>query len=54
MGKLGHWEWNDITGQLCSCSEQYASIFDMTAAQMLTLSRPFEDEINEMHITYRT
>jgi diguanylate cyclase (GGDEF)-like protein/PAS domain S-box-containing protein len=35
IGKLGHWEWDEIAGQYITCSEQYAKILDMTVAQLI-------------------
>ncbi|MFT5504408.1 MAG: diguanylate cyclase (GGDEF)-like protein/PAS domain S-box-containing protein, partial [Gammaproteobacteria bacterium] len=34
IGKLGHWEWDQVTGRHISFSEQYANLFSMTAKQM--------------------
>jgi PAS domain S-box-containing protein len=35
FGNLGHWEWDEISSRYITCSEQFASIFDMTVAQVL-------------------
>jgi PAS domain-containing protein len=35
IGKLGHWEWDEIEGEYISCSEQYAKILDMTVVQLM-------------------
>jgi diguanylate cyclase (GGDEF)-like protein/PAS domain S-box-containing protein len=35
IGKLGHWEWDEIANRYIACSEQYAKLHDMTVAQMI-------------------
>jgi diguanylate cyclase (GGDEF)-like protein/PAS domain S-box-containing protein len=35
IAKLGYWEWDEIASRYISCSEQYASIHDMTVEQMI-------------------
>ena len=38
MGKLGHWEWDEMQDKIVACSEQYANIFAMTVEQVLASS----------------
>jgi len=47
MGKLGHWEWNVLTDQLITCSDQYAKIFDMTIEDVMNSPQSFAAEVNE-------
>ena len=35
FGKVGYWVWCEITNQFINCSEQYATIMDMTVEQIL-------------------
>jgi PAS domain S-box-containing protein len=35
FGKVGYWVWSEIADQFITCSEQYATIMDMTVEQML-------------------
>ncbi len=47
LGKLGHWEWDEIAGRYITCSEQYASIFGMTAEQLIGKVESLEEDHQE-------
>ena len=49
MGKLGHWEWDEITIALSSCSEQYARIFEMSIDEILAVSTNMKDDLQIIH-----
>jgi PAS domain S-box-containing protein len=49
MGKLGHWEWDELTDRFIACSEQYANIFDMTIEQMLKNVTNYKDDTELIH-----
>jgi PAS domain S-box-containing protein len=35
FSKVGHFEWDEIAGRYITCSEQFASFFDLTVEQVL-------------------
>jgi PAS domain S-box-containing protein len=44
LGKLGHWEWDEIAGRYITCSEQYASMFGMTVKQVIESIKNLEED----------
>jgi len=49
LGKMGHWEWDEVKDRMITCSEQYAKIFEMSVEQMLEKAINIESEINLIH-----
>ena len=49
IAHLGHWEWDDIAWKLLSCSEEYARIFEMSVAEMLSVESGFEAGLKLVH-----
>jgi diguanylate cyclase (GGDEF)-like protein/PAS domain S-box-containing protein len=47
LGKLGHWEWDEIASRYIFCSEQYASIFGMTVEQLVEKVKSLEEDHQE-------
>lgn len=43
IGKLGHWEWDEIASRYTTCSKQFANVFDMTVEQMVERVTNFEE-----------
>ena len=49
IGKMGHWEWDEVSDRMISCSEQYAKILDGTVEQILEKSVGIENEMQLIH-----
>ncbi len=49
LGKLGHWEWDEIEQRLAVCSEEYARIYDMSVDELLSKAGTHEDDLNYFH-----
>ncbi len=45
VGKLGHWDWDEIKQRFIFCSIQYAKIFDMSVEQMVETVISFTNDI---------
>lgn len=44
LGKLGHWEWDEVASRYITCSEQYASLFDLTVEQVIENITSIEED----------
>jgi len=49
MGKMGHWEWDQINYQMTSCSPQFAKIYEMSANESVEFFSNYEAEISVVH-----
>ncbi len=49
MARLGHWEWDDTTGKLLWCSQEYARIYEMSVDEMLSSESSFEESLKYVH-----
>ena len=49
LGKLGHWEWNEIEQRMLACSEEYARIYDMSVEEVMRDAGTFEDDVQFIH-----
>jgi diguanylate cyclase (GGDEF)-like protein/PAS domain S-box-containing protein len=49
IGKMGHWEWDEIADRMITCSEQFAKIFEMSVDQMLEQAKGIENKIDLLH-----
>ena len=49
MGKLRHWEWDEIEHRLISCSNEYARIFGMSVEEVLEEIGTSEDDLRFIH-----
>ena len=46
---IGHYEWNRVEGRLESCSEEYASIFNMSVDEIMAAQDSLESTILQIH-----
>ena len=44
LGKLGHWEWDEIASRYITCSEQYASLFGQSVDHVLKKITSIEED----------
>ena len=49
IGKMGHWEWDELADRMLTCSEQYAKIFGVTVEHMLNTAVSVQKEIIAVH-----
>lgn len=49
LGRLGHWEWDEVEDRMAFCSQQYADIFGMTVEELLASIENHEDELRNIH-----
>ncbi|MFT5133745.1 MAG: PAS domain S-box-containing protein [Gammaproteobacteria bacterium] len=49
MGKLGHWVWDEESGRMTSCSEEYANIFGESVSETLEECTSIESSIKVVH-----
>jgi diguanylate cyclase (GGDEF)-like protein/PAS domain S-box-containing protein len=47
LGKLGHWEWDQIAGRYITCSEHYAKLREKTVEQVLQI---VGDEVDQLSV----
>ena len=49
LGKLGHWEWDEVNKRLLTCSEQLARIYELTVPEALEFFSDAESELSVIH-----
>jgi len=49
VAKIGDYEWSRVHGRLESCSEEYASLFDMTVEEVLASQSTLESTLLQIH-----
>jgi PAS domain S-box-containing protein len=54
IGKLGHWEWDEVEGRMLACSEQYALIYGMTVPEVLERFCSRMRELEYVHVDDRS
>ena len=54
LGQLGHWEWDEVTNRLISCSEEYSRILGMTVDEVMSTASTQAEDREMIHPDDRT
>ena len=49
IGRIGHWEWDEVDDFLISCSEEYANIFGMDRQKLMQVASSYDGDLSLVH-----